>query len=94
MLLPLSAIDERPVLKGSLTVTHVFCHLGRESMLIVDQIEIDTFICYIRAFVFLATREYHMLSKVFPPASCSKTFDSLIQVRDASKVKGEGHNPL
>lgn len=53
---------------------------GKDDVL---DIEIDSYIHCISAFVKLAQSEYALLTEIIPEHHQKKTFDSLIQVRDA-----------
>lgn len=54
------------------------CPSGKDDVL---DIEIDSYIHCISAFVKLAQSEYALLSEIIPEHHQKKTFDSLIQVR-------------
>lgn len=59
--------------------THVcLCVLGKDDVL---DVEIDSYIHCISAFVKLAQSEYVLLTEIIPEHHQKKTFDSLIQVR-------------
>lgn len=59
------------------------CLSGKDDVL---DIEIDSYIHCISAFVKLAQSEYALLTEIIPEHHQKKTFDSLIQVRDQSKA--------
>lgn len=61
-----------------LTVALVMQLLGKDDVL---DIEIDSYIHCISAFVKLAQSEYALLTEIIPEHHQKKTFDSLIQVR-------------
>lgn len=62
-------------------IFHV-CFSGKDDVL---DIEIDSYIHCISAFVKLAQSEYALLTEIIPEHHQKKTFDSLIQVRDRSE---------